>query len=125
MEHAHTSRHSFDSYKNYDCTDGSIAADRSNGHFHGNIHNGSAVARNIHSEPSGYNVSGNRYPIPASVAAYQDLHYSHNANIDRSENHSCCHQNPHYECMNSFNGRTSIPKPINGIDYNNFNFPPK
>lgn len=131
MDH-HTSRHSFDqpfNYQDYDCTDGMMSSDRSNGYHHtrntGIYHQPNCSLQN---NEHLYNVSGNRYPLPANFAEH---HYSLR-NYDRLENFpttinsqaSCCY-NPHYECLNNFNGRSGMPKLMSGIEYSNMNFPPK
>ncbi|XP_031618892.1 protein tamozhennic isoform X1 [Contarinia nasturtii] len=128
LEHHNVSRHSFDqpfssNYKNYDCTDGihtAVAAaaaatlDRNNGYHRGMYH-----------QPGMYSASSNRYPLQATMA-FPDHHYSQVGGYERGENFvetTCCHQNPHYECLNNFNSRTSIQKSKNGAtDYSNCNF---
>lgn len=114
MENYHVSRHSLDqphNYKNYDCLDGMMPAERTNGYHYGQGHGRSS---GIYHQPNCsdgiYNVPSNRYPLPATLPNTEQ-HYAQIANFDRSDNsytpvvNSCCHQNPHYECLNNFNAR--------------------
>lgn len=121
IEHHNVSRHSFDqpfssNYKNYDCTEGMHADDRSSHYVSGM---GVYHQPNCSLQNTG-NIYNNRYPLPD--------HYSQ---IDRGENFvetnvgTCCHQNPHYECLNNFNSRSSMHKPKNGVDYSNCSFQSK
>lgn len=118
LENHHGSRHSFDqsiSYKNYDCLDGksqSIGETSTNG-FHCGRNTG------IYHQPTcghqttegHYNIPGNRYPLPATHPQ-SEHHYAQIVNFERGDNNytsamgqPCCHQNPHYECLNNFNAR--------------------
>lgn len=105
----HGSRHSFDqplSYKNYDCTDGK---ERTNGYHHYGRANGIYHQPNctLQTTDGVYNVSGNRYPLPATLP-HTEHHYAQIVNFDRGDVpavSTCCHQNPHYECLNNFNAR--------------------
>lgn len=104
-EHYNASRHSFDNYKNSDCTDGIHVADQNNGcHYSSIVGNYQSNKYGLANTGHLYNVSGNRYPLPATLP-FPDTshHYSQIGNFDRGEhfiepNHSsCCHQNSHYE----------------------------
>lgn len=121
IEH-NISRHSFDqpfssNYKNYDCTEGmhAAAADRSS-HYMSGL--GVYHQPNCSLQNAG-NIYNNRYPLP-------DHHYSQIDNFEHGENFvetnmgTCCHQNPHYECLNNFNSRSS-----KGVDYSNCSFQSK
>lgn len=100
LDHENTSRHSFDqpfssNYKNYDCTD--------------EMHTANMC------------VSSNRYPL-RTTTHFPDHHYSQIGGYEFDTNMGiCCHQNPHYECLNNFNSRSSK----NGADYSNCNFQSK
>lgn len=130
--HNNASRHSFDqpfssNYKNFDtkfdCIDGGVhAVDKSVGIYHQpncSLQN----AGNLYSVPS------NRYVLPATIPQmYSDHHHHHhyaqiggfNRGGDNNGMGTCCHQNPHYECLNNFNSRSSHQKQKNGIDYSSF-----
>lgn len=109
LENHHGSRHSFDqsiNYKNYDCLDGkSQPNDRTNG-YHCGINTG------IYQQPTEghYNISRTRYPLP-TTHPQSEHHYAQIVNFERGDNctsamgQPCCHQNPHYECLNNFNAR--------------------
>lgn len=119
----HALRHSFDNYKNYDCIDSAGIG----GHHHGRATHQLGMS----ADPGAYD----RYqtlPSPmTSSSAYTDPHiYSQLASFERNESFAnanpCCHQNPHYDCLPAYGGRTSsMHKPATGHDYGNYNFPPK
>lgn len=141
MEHHNASRHSFDqpfssNYKNYDCTDGMHAAavasaDRNNHYMSGMsvFHQPSCSLQNTGNI---YNVPGNgRYQLPGTTP-FPDHHYAQIGSFERGENFAdtnmctCCHQNPHYECLSNFNSRgSSMHKSKNGVDYSNCSFQSK
>lgn len=110
LENHHGSRHSFDQpyHTNYDCIDGRNER-HTNGYYsrNGGIYHQSNC--NHQTAEGLYNVSGNRYPLPAQLS-HADHHYAQIVNFDRSDNFlpataSCCHQSPHYECLNNFSSR--------------------
>lgn len=113
LEHQNVSRHSFDqpfslNSKNYDCTDGS-------NNFVG-LHQ-----PNCNMQNPGSICNPMRTTIP-----FPDHHYSQIGECEHETNMGiCCHQNPHYECLNNFNARSILQKSKNGIDYGNCNFQSK
>lgn len=118
IEHHNVSRHSFDqpfssTYKNYDCTDGIHASDY------------------MHQPTCSLQNTGNIYNVSCPLPAFPDHHYAQIGNIERGENFvetnmgTCCHQNPHYECLSNFNTRSSVHKSKNGVDYSNCSFQTK
>lgn len=80
-----------------------------------------------------YNVSGNRYPLPANLSnqlSHNTDHYAQIANVYAQQNCNggysnanaygpmpCCHQNVHFDCSNHFN---SSRQTMNN-DFNNYN----
>lgn len=115
----HALRNSFDNYKsNCECTDGT-----------GNGHHGRQLGH------SSDGMAYDRYQaMPTSTmggSAYADpRNYTRTGNFDRNDTYAnvnaCCHQIPQYDCLTAFGSRPStIQKPAAGLDYSDFNFPPK
>lgn len=112
LDNHNASRHSFDqpfssNYKNFDCIDGRPYNSSGVGLYH-------QPNCSLQNPGNLYNVN-NRYPLPTTIP-FSDHHYSQVGDFDRSENfieptiNACCHQNPHYECLNNFNSRSSHQK---------------
>lgn len=119
LENPHGSRHSFDqsiNYKTYDCIDGKVQPNETctNGYHYGRNTGLYHQPTCGHQTSDGhYNIlTGNRYPLPVTHLQ-SEHHYAQIVNFERGDNNyytsameqTCCHPNPHYECLNNFNAR--------------------